>query len=132
MDKKAVRKLIKKNAIAKSDGIIAAIKGYNIETDRAKKLGLARGHLDYLNEMITQTEVELYVRIKPYYEFVEFISTMPGMTELSSTIVLAETGANMIALMMQNTFVPGADFLLPTMNLLARKNLSELQKHVLI
>ena len=45
--------------------------------------------------MITQTEVELYVRIKPYYEFVEFVSTMPGMTELSSTIVLTETGVDM-------------------------------------
>ena len=32
---------------------------------------------------------------KPYYEFVEFVSTMPGMTELSSTIVLAETGVDM-------------------------------------
>ena len=60
IDEKAVRKLIKKGAKAKSD-------------------------------VITQTEVELYVRIKPYYEFVEFVSTMPGMTKLSSTIVLAET-----------------------------------------
>ena len=63
MDEKAVRKLIKKSTKAKSDEIIAAIKGYNIETDQAKKLELARGHLDYLEEMITQTEVELYVRI---------------------------------------------------------------------
>ena len=53
------------------------------------------GILEYLDDMITQTEVELYVRIKPYYEFVEFVSTMPGMTELSSTIVLAETGVDM-------------------------------------
>lgn len=45
--------------------------------------------------MITQTEEELYVRIKPYYEFVKFVNTMPGMTELSSTIVLAETGVDM-------------------------------------
>lgn len=95
MEEKAVRKLIKKGAKAKSDEIIAAIEGYNIESDQAKKLELARGHLDYLEQMITQTEVELYVRIKPYYEFVKFISTMPGMTELSSTIVLAETGVNM-------------------------------------
>lgn len=50
---------------------------------RQKKLELALGHLEYLDGMITQTEVELYVRIKPYYEFVEFVSTMPGMTELS-------------------------------------------------
>lgn len=95
IDEKAVRKLIKKGAKAKSDEIIEAIKGYNIETDQAAKLELARGHLDYLNNMIAETEVELYVRIKPYYEFVEFVATMPGMTELSSSIVLAETGINM-------------------------------------
>ena len=57
--------------------------------------------------MITQTEVELYVRIKPYYEFVEFVSTMPGITELSSTIVLAETGVDMNILMMQNIYAHG-------------------------
>lgn len=95
VDEKAVRKLIRKGAKAKSDEIIEAIKGYNIQSDQAKKLELARSHLDYLDEMITQTEVELYVRIKPYYEFVEFVSTMPGMTALSSTIVLAETGVDM-------------------------------------
>lgn len=95
MDEKAVRKLIKKGATAKSDEIIEAVKGYNIETDQAKKLELARGHLDYMDGMITQTEVELYVRIKPYYEFVEFISSLPGVNELSATIILAEIGVDM-------------------------------------
>lgn len=92
---KAVRKLIKKSAKAKSDEIIEAIKGYSIETDQAKKLELARGHLDYLEDMITQTEVELYIRIKPYYEFVEYISSLPGITEISATIILAEIGVDM-------------------------------------
>lgn len=95
IDDKAVRKLIKKGATAKSDEIIEAIKGYSIETDQAKKLELARAHLDYLDDMITQTEVELYVRIKPYYEFVEYISSLPGITELSATIILAEIGVDM-------------------------------------
>ena len=95
MDEKAVRKLVRKGTKASSSEIIEALKGYSIETDQAKKLELARRHLEYLEDMITQTEVELYVRIKPYYEFVEFISTMPGMTQLSATIVLAETGVNM-------------------------------------
>lgn len=95
MDEKAIRRLIQKKAKAKSDDIIEAVRGYHIEADQAKKLELARGHLDYLENMIIQTEVELYVRMKPYYRFVEFVSTMPGMTELSSTIVLAETGVDM-------------------------------------
>ena len=95
IDERAVRRLIKKGAKAKSDEIIAAISGYNIESDQAKKLELARSHLEYLDGMITQSEVELYARMKPYYKFVELVSTMPGMTELSSTIVLAETGVDM-------------------------------------
>lgn len=95
IDDKAIRKLIRKGAQAKTDEIIGAVKGYNIETDQAKKFELAYAHMDYLDNMITQTEVELYVRIKPYYEFVEYISSMPGMTNLSSTIVLAEIGVNM-------------------------------------
>ena len=92
---KTVRKLIKKRATAKSDEIIEAIKGYNIETDQAKKLELARAHLEYLDNMITQTEVELYVRIQPYYEYVKLVSTIVGITELSATIILAEIGVNM-------------------------------------
>lgn len=92
---KAVRNLIRKRASAKADEIIEAIKGYNIETDQAKKLELARAHLEYLDNMITQTEVELYVRIQPYYEYVKLVSTIVGITELSATIILAEIGVNM-------------------------------------
>lgn len=95
IDDKAILKLIKKRATAKSDEIIDAIKGYNIETDQAKKLELARSHLEYLDNMITQTEVELYVRIQPYYEYVELVSTITGITELSAAIILAEIGVNM-------------------------------------
>lgn len=95
IDERAVRKLIKKGAKAKSNEIIEAIKGYNIESYQVKKLKLAYSHLEYLDGMITQSEVELYVRMKPYYKFVELVSTIPGMTELSSTIVLAETGVDM-------------------------------------
>ena len=95
MDEKAVRKLIRKDAKAKSDEIIEAIKGYSIETDQVKKLELARAHLEYLDGMITQTEVELYVRIRPYYEFVELVSSLPGVTELSATLILSETGVDM-------------------------------------
>ena len=81
--------------------------------------------------MITQTEVELYVRIKPYYEFVEFVSTMPGMTELSSTIVLAETGVDMNIFDDARHLCSWCGLLLPTMNPQVRKNLSELPKQAL-
>lgn len=95
IDNKAVRKLIRKNTKASSDEIFAAISGYHIETDQAKKLELARAHLEYLDDMIIQTEVELYVRIKPYYDLVRLLCEIPGLSEISSVIILAEIGANM-------------------------------------
>jgi hypothetical protein len=45
--------------------------------------------------MIKQTEIELYIRIKPYYEFVEYISSLPGITEMSAALILAEIGVDM-------------------------------------
>ncbi len=60
MDEKAIRKLIKKEARAKFDDIIEAIKRYSIESDQAKKLILTREHLEYLDGMIIQAEIELY------------------------------------------------------------------------
>jgi len=94
-DEKACRKLIQKRAKAKSDEIIAAIQGYKIESDQLLKFELARGHLEYIEEMITKTEVELYVRIKPYWHLVELLSQLPGMTKLSATLLLSEIGTDM-------------------------------------
>ncbi len=45
--------------------------------------------------MIIQTEVELYVCIKPYWQFVELIAALPGISEISATIILAKIGVNM-------------------------------------
>ena len=39
--------------------------------------------------------MELYVRIKPYYEFVEYLTTIPGITAMSATLILSEIGINM-------------------------------------
>ena len=66
----------------KFDVIGYGVGNYNEElgkSDFAKKFELARAHLDYLDNMIIQTEVELYVRIQPYYEYVELVSTVVGI-----------------------------------------------------
>ena len=95
IEDKAVKKLIRKNVKATSEEIIDAIKGYKIESDQAKKIELAQNHMEHLDAMITETEVELYARIKPYYEYVELLSSLPGVTPLSAAIILAEIGVDM-------------------------------------
>jgi len=95
VDDDACRKLIRKGAKAKSNEILEAIHGYHIESDQALKFNLAGDHLDYLNQMITKTEVEIYVRIKPYWNYVQFLSGLPGITNLSASLILSEIGVDM-------------------------------------
>ena len=90
-----VKKLIHNKAKDKTDEILESIKGYLIESDQRTKLNLARAHLEYLDAMIVQTQEDLYERIQPYWDYVQIISSLPGVTELSAAIILAETGVNM-------------------------------------
>lgn len=89
------RKLIKGHAKKKADQIIESIQGFKIESDQALKMTLARAHLDYLEQMVLNTEIELFVRISPYMPLVKLIAELPGITELSATLILAEIGADM-------------------------------------
>jgi len=95
VDEKECRKLIKGKAKDKSDAIIASIQGFNIESDQAMKMNLAKNHMTYLHQMICETEIELFVRSNHHRNIVVLMTESPGITELSATLILAEIGADM-------------------------------------
>lgn len=45
--------------------------------------------------MIQKIDVELLVRIEPYYDYVELLTTIPGISKQSAIMVLSEIGVNM-------------------------------------
>lgn len=89
------RKLIKGKAKHKSTDIISSIEGYTINSDQHFKLSTARAHLTYLDELICDAEVELFARTQPHYDLVKRLSKLPGFSELSSSLILAEIGTDM-------------------------------------
>lgn len=89
------RKLIKGKAKNKSTDIISSIEGYTINSDQHFKLSTARAHLTYLDELICDAEVELFARTQPHYDLVKRLSKLPGFSELSSSLILAEIGTDM-------------------------------------
>lgn len=95
VDQATVSKMIRKNTKASLDEIMNAIYGYRIDSDQALKFSLARGHLSFLENMISCTESELFHLLEPYREYIDLVTSIPGMTELSSAIVLAEIGVDM-------------------------------------
>jgi len=94
-DEEACKTLIKKSARKKTDLIIESIRGYSIESDQRFKMNAAMSHMTFLNDMILKTEAELFVRMQPYYSLVEHLATIPGITELSAALILAEIGTDM-------------------------------------
>lgn len=87
--------LIKKSAKKKTDLIIESIRGCSIESDQRFKMNAAMSHMAFLDDMILRTEAELFVRMQPHYHLVEHLATIPGISELSSALILAEIGTDM-------------------------------------
>lgn len=87
--------LIKKSAKKKTDLIMESIRGCSIESDQRFKMGAAMSHMTFLNDMILKAEAELFVRMQPHYHLVEHLAAIPGITELSAALILAEIGIDM-------------------------------------
>lgn len=91
----ACKLLIKKSARKKTDLIVESIQGCSIESDQRFKMNAAMSHIEFLNDMIFRTEAELFVRMQPHYHFVRHLSTLPGISQLSAALILAEIGLDM-------------------------------------
>ncbi len=94
-DEEACKALIRKSAKKKTDLIIESIRGCSIESDQRFKMNAAMSHMAFLDDMILKTEAELFVRMQPHYHLVEHLSTVPGISELSTALILAEIGTDM-------------------------------------
>jgi transposase len=95
-DEEHCKTLIQKSAKMKTELILDSIRDCKIETDQRFKMLEARAHMDYLDQTILKTEVELYTRITPYMPIVQFVSSqLPGITQLSSALIISEIGADM-------------------------------------
>lgn len=79
----------------KAEEVIASIIGYELRDDQSVKMKVCRKHFDYINECISILDEKLSDLSKPYHEFIEFASTIPGVTDKSAAYIIAEIGTDM-------------------------------------
>lgn len=79
----------------KAEEVIASIIGYELRDDQSVKMKVCRKHFDYINECISILDEKLSDLSKPYHEFIEFASTIPGVTDKSAIYIIAEIGTDM-------------------------------------
>lgn len=94
-DEEHCASLIKRGAKKKTGQIIASVRDCNIRPDQKFKINQAMAHMDYLEDMIARCELELFIRMQPYYELVKLVSELPGVNELSAALILSEIGVDM-------------------------------------
>ena len=80
---------------ASHEQILDSINGYELLPEQHFKLTHSKEHMDYLNGSISEIEKELYLRTRPYASVINRISSMAGLTELSSVLIISEIGVDM-------------------------------------
>jgi len=90
-----IKKVLKKSATKKTKEVLQAIKDSKIESDQEFKLKMTLDHIDNISEMISLTEVEMVKRCSGFFDIVEQISTLPGISMVSAMIILSEIGIDM-------------------------------------
>ena len=90
-DNEQIKKLLLKTAKKKESKVCEAMQGFRIEPEQRFKMNEANAHMQYLDGLIQRTEIELFVRVKPYWEIVERLSQqIPGISPLSAALIISE------------------------------------------
>ena len=63
--------------------------------DPSVKMKVCRKRFDYINECISILDEKLSDLSKSCHEFIEFDSTIPGVTEQFASYIIAEVGTDM-------------------------------------
>jgi transposase len=94
-DPEHAKSLLKKSLKSKGDEIIQSIIGYELRGDQSTKMKVCRKHFDYINECLNTLDEKISDLAKPYHKFIDFATTIPGITKTSATYIIAEIGVDM-------------------------------------
>jgi hypothetical protein len=89
-------KLIHKSAKKKTEQILESIKDCLIKSEQRFKMSEVSNHINYLEQSIIKTDVELFTRIQPFMHIVNHLAQqIPGISQLSAALIISEIGADM-------------------------------------
>lgn len=80
---------------AKSDSVIAAIKGYQMADSQKYRMRLVRAHMDYITSAVKDIDTMLNSLAAPYENAIQLLCTIPGVDRNSAITVISEIGTDM-------------------------------------
>ena len=94
-DEELCKTLIRKSAKKKTELIIKSIRDCSVQSDQRFKMKKAKDHMNFIDEMILQTEAELLTRLLPHESLITMLTEIPGISTLSAATIISEIGTNM-------------------------------------
>ena len=94
-DEEKCLKPVKGSARKKADRIIASVRDSKIRPDQLSEIRQSLRHMDLLDALIAQCELEPCIRMEPHWDAVRLLCELPGISELSAMIILSEIGCDM-------------------------------------
>lgn len=82
--------------LPKADEIKAAMQG-SISKEQNSKMSVCLNHYDYIDKCIAQLDTAISLISSEFKPQIQLLSTVPGFTEKSATVIISEIGVDMSA-----------------------------------
>ena len=94
-DEEECRKLAKGRAKSKAKEIAEAVEGCAPNETQKLKMRLSSGHVAEITKMMEEADAEPERLMEPHSQAVRIVASVPGFTEFSAMVLLAEIGTDM-------------------------------------
>ena len=123
IDDEKVLSMVDSRVKASGEDILRSVHGCKILAEQKFKMEHAQSHMDLLNETIKEINGEILKLCEPYAQQLRNLATVPGITSLSASYLIAEVGTDMSVFGSDKQFVSWCG-LCPASNNSASKNKS--------
>ena len=94
-DPERLASLVRGNRLKASPAELAEALSGRVRAHHRFMLKLHLGHIDALDKAITDIEKEVGLGLEPFRAAAQLLSTMPGLSDVSANVVIAEIGVDM-------------------------------------
>lgn len=95
LDEEACRKRVLGRAKRRADDIVGSLRGSSAPDGLGFKMAESLAHVEHLEDLMARAEAELRRVLEPHAALVRLIAGVPGVSDVSAMLIVAEIGADM-------------------------------------
>ena len=87
--------LLKRSLKKKAVSVLESIEGYSITPEQKIRMKIVRSHLNYIENLISQTDDAINAMVEKYGSLISLLRTIPGVDRNSAITIISEIGTDM-------------------------------------